>query len=68
MESSQETNYEKPEEKVIDNEAEKSKSENVPQKPVSVAGVGTNMSAAPKPRETKKPPKKQARRKNKEQE
>ena len=68
MESSQEKNDEKPEEKVIDNEPEKSKSEKVPQKPVSVAGVGTNMSSAPTTRETRKPPKKQARRKNKNQE
>ena len=67
MESSQEKNDEKPEEKVIDNEQlDKSQADNVPDKPVSVAGQGTTMSSAPKPKETKKPPKKQARRKNKD--
>ena len=55
------------EEKVIDNESKKSQSE-VPEKPVSVAGIGTNVSAAPTVRETRKPPKKQTRRKNKDQE
>ena len=43
------------EEKVIDNESKKSQSDEVPEKPVSVAGIGTNVSAAPTVRETRKP-------------
>ena len=63
-----ESSKDKSEEKVIDNESKKSQSDEVPEKPVSVAGIGTNVSAAPTVRETRKPPKKQTRRKNKDQE
>ena len=55
------------EEKVIDNESKKSQIF-VSEKPVSVAGIGTNVSVAPTVIETRKPPKKQTRRKNKDQE
>ena len=65
MNGSEEDIKDKPEEKVIDNETEKSQTDGRPAKPNAVAGGGLNPTPPPKPKETKKPPKKQARRKPK---
>ena len=65
MKNSEEDNKDKPEEKVTDKESEQSQTDDRPAKPNAVAGGGSHPGPAPKLKETRRPPKKQARRKPK---
>ena len=64
-----EENKDRPEEKaIVSEQSEQLQADGRPAKPNAVAGGGTNPGPPPKPKETKRPPKKQARRKPKNDE